>query len=73
MTPLNPRAVNKRRDVWEASSQMHRLQSGVAGGPCWMLWEKVPTFFPLASIPEWLAGSLESLVKYLSVETGLDA
>ena len=38
-----------------------------------MLWEKVPTFFPLASIPEWIAGSLESLVKYLSVETGLDA
>ena len=52
---------------------MHGLQSGVAGGPCWMLWEKVPTFFPLASIPEWLAGSLESLVKYISVETGLDA
>lgn len=46
-------------------SDRRTVPSRVAGGPCWMLWEKVPTFFPLASIPERLAGSLESLVKSL--------
>lgn len=64
-TLLNTSAVNKRGDVWErALSWKDCAEQSCRGSLLDALGESA-NFLPLASIPERLAGSLESLVKYL--------